>query len=212
MAEDPRARRRDGVTIAPGRSPGKAWLALAGAAAVAGLALFVLFRSPAPPDRAAARETAVAAAPADRAPDPPLAANAPERPGSSVRLRERAHLDEPAAAREGTGRSGDDAGTGATTPTGIALFPPRGSDPVRVGLVVPDGFELPEGFARHYQVTDDGQELPPILIVHPDYELLDAHGRPVPRPEGGVVPPELAPAGMPIHELVVPEPPDESGP
>ena len=65
---------------------------------------------------------------------------------------------------------------------------------------------------RHYQVTDDGQELPPILVVHPDYELLDVQGKAVPRPEGGVVPPELAPPGMPIETLVVPEPTGESGP
>jgi hypothetical protein len=97
-------------------------------------------------------------------------------------------------------------------PSGIGLFPPRGTDPVRVGIVVPDDFELPEGFVRHYQVTDDGQELAPILLVHPDYELLDAAGNPVARPEGGVVPPELAPPGMPIEIVELPEPLDESAP
>jgi hypothetical protein len=101
---------------------------------------------------------------------------------------------------------------GPLVPSGIGLFPPPGTDPVRVGIVVPEDFELPEGFVRHYQVTDDGQELEPILLVHPDYELLDAQGNPLPRPEGGVVPPELAPEGMPIETVVVPEPRDESAP
>ena len=58
-------------------------------------------------------------------------------------------------------------------PSGIGLFPPPGTDPIKVGIVVPDDFELPEGYLRHYQVTDDGQELEPILLFHPDYELLD---------------------------------------
>ena len=215
MAKDPRAR-SDGVTIAPGRSPGKAWLALAGASAVAGVALFALFRAPAPaPDPRAAQPPDVASAP----PAPPLAMPAPQIPGapgesdrasSPSRAQDEAVPDDPepsdatASDVEGDPRE--------RTPSGIALFPPRGTDPVRTGVVVPDSFDLPEGFMRHYQVTDDGQELPPILVVHPDFELLDAQGQPVDRPEGGVVPPELAPPGLPIETLVVPEPTDESGP
>jgi hypothetical protein len=214
MAEDPRAR-SDGVTIAPGHRPGKARLALAGAAAIAALAVFALFRTPAPAsDPQPAQLPAVASAPPELGLADsrlPPAHPAPERSARPAPARdEAAPVDEPAPQREATS-GGDEIGD-ARTPSGIALFPPRGSDPVRVGLVVPDDFELPEGFVRHYQVTDDGQELPPILVVHPDYELLDAQGNPVPRPEGGVVPPELAPPGMPIETLVVPEPPDESGP
>ena len=213
MAEDPRAR-SDGVTIAPGRSPGKAWLALAGAVVVAGTALFALFRTPATAvDPTAPQARVEASAP----PAPPRAEPAPPAPAAfevAERARPPAHEDSPVGAppppRATAG--GADETERERTPSGIALFPPRGSEPVRVGLVVPDGFELPEGFMRHYQVTDDGQELPPILVVHPDYELLDAQGQPVPRPEGGVVPPDLAPPGLPIETLVVPDPPAESGP
>jgi hypothetical protein len=86
---------------------------------------------------------------------------------------------------------------------GIAAFGLPGTDPPKPGLIVPEGFELPEGYVRHYQTTDDGERLPAILMVHPDYELRDAQGRPVPT-EDGVVPPELAPPGLPIEILEVP--------
>ena len=91
-------------------------------------------------------------------------------------------------------------------PSGIGLFPPPGTDPIKLGIVVPDDFELPEGYLRHYQVTDDGQELEPILLFHPDYELLDDAGNPIPLPPDRVVPPELAPPGLPIRTLEVPAP------
>jgi hypothetical protein len=87
---------------------------------------------------------------------------------------------------------------------GIAAFGLPGTNPPKPGVIVPDGFELPEGFVRHYQTTDDGQQLAPILMVHPDYELVDATGKPVTTPDG-VVPPELVPPGMPIQMLEVPE-------
>jgi len=87
---------------------------------------------------------------------------------------------------------------------GIAAFPPPGSDPPRSGIIVPDDFALPEGYLRHHQSTDDGKPLPPILLVHPDYELIDDQGNAVPTPEGRVVPPELAPPGLPIRLLEVP--------
>ncbi len=93
---------------------------------------------------------------------------------------------------------------------GIAAFPLPGTVPLKAGVLVPEGFELPEGYVRHYQVTDDGQRLPAILMVHPDYELVGADGKPVAAP-GGVVPPELAPPGMPIEMLEVPEQPGASG-
>jgi hypothetical protein len=87
---------------------------------------------------------------------------------------------------------------------GIAAFNPPGTKPLKPGVIVPEGYELPEGFVRHYQTTDDGQQLPPILMVHPDYELVDANGKPVTTPDG-VVPAELVPPGMPIQMLEVPE-------
>ena len=88
---------------------------------------------------------------------------------------------------------------------GIAVFPLPGTEPIKRGLLVPEDFELPEGYVRHYQATDDGQRLPAILMFHPDYEFVDERGEPVPLPENRVVPPEMAPPGLPIQMLVVPE-------
>jgi hypothetical protein len=90
---------------------------------------------------------------------------------------------------------------------GIAAFPPPGTKPVKRGIVVPDDFVLPEGYVRHYQTTDDGQQLPPVLMFHPDYEGVDEHGKPVPLPEDRIVPPEMAPPGLPFRILDLPEPP-----
>ena len=87
---------------------------------------------------------------------------------------------------------------------GIAAFGLPGTDPVKPGIIVPEDFALPEGFVRHYQVTDDGTRLPAILMVHPDYELVDAGGARV-EVADRIVPPELAPAGLPIHMLEVPQ-------
>jgi len=93
---------------------------------------------------------------------------------------------------------------GATT--GIAAFEPPGTDPPKAGIVVPDDFPLPEGYVRHYQADDDGNQLPPILMFHPDYEFVDETGTPVALPDSGVVPPELAPHGLAIRMLDVPPP------
>ena len=79
---------------------------------------------------------------------------------------------------------------------GIAAFPPPGTKPIKRGVVVPDDYELPEGYVRHYQTTDDGRPLPPILMYHPDFAGVDADGNPLVVPEDRIVPPELAPAGM----------------
>lgn len=87
---------------------------------------------------------------------------------------------------------------------GIAAFGVPGTEPPKPGVIVPEGFELPEGFVRHYQNTDDGQQLQAILMVHPDYDLLDAAGNPVATPDG-IVPPELVPPGLPLEILEVPE-------
>jgi hypothetical protein len=87
---------------------------------------------------------------------------------------------------------------------GIAVFPPPGTEPLRRGLVVPDDFELPQGYVRHYQTTDDGERLPPILMFHPDYRPVGEDGSPIPLPADRVVPPELAPPGFPIAPLVHP--------
>lgn len=89
-------------------------------------------------------------------------------------------------------------------PKGIHAYPPPGTSPRLFGLVVPDGFELPKGYARHFQVTDDGQEVDPILVFAPDFEALDDEGRPIAIPENRVVPPRLAPPGLPIRIVEFP--------
>ena len=91
-------------------------------------------------------------------------------------------------------------------PTGIALFPPPGTKRIKRGIIVPEGFELPPGYVRHYQATDDGQRLPAILMFHPDFTPKRPDGQPIPVPPDRIVPPELAPRGMPIQVLT---PPDE---
>lgn len=89
--------------------------------------------------------------------------------------------------------------------TGVALFPPPGTKPIKRGLLVPEDFELPSGYVRHYQATDDGQRVPAILMFHPDYHPVDEHGEPIALPEDRVVPPDMAPAGMPIEVLELPD-------
>lgn len=89
--------------------------------------------------------------------------------------------------------------------TGIGAFNPPGTSPLLKGLVVPEDFELPEGFVRHHQVTDEGEPLEPILMFSPDIEFYEAAGN-VPIPEDRIVTPELAPPGMPIREIQLPKP------
>ncbi len=91
-----------------------------------------------------------------------------------------------------------------TGPTGIQLYKP-GTKPLKRGIVVPEGFELPPGYMRHYQSTDNGEPVAAILMFHPDYKPTDESGQPIPLPENRVVPEELAPPGMPIELLKLPE-------
>jgi len=93
----------------------------------------------------------------------------------------------------------------AHDPTGIALFPPPGTKPIKQGIVVPDDVELPPGYVRHYQTMDNGRQLPPILMFHPDYHPVDERGEPMALPEDRIVPPEMAPPGMPAEMLEVPD-------
>lgn len=95
--------------------------------------------------------------------------------------------------------------------SGIKLFPAMGTKPTKIGIVVPDDFELPEGYVRHFQASADGELLPAILLFHPDYEWVDDAGEPIPLPPDRVVPPELAPPGMPIEMLEVPSAQREPG-
>jgi len=90
--------------------------------------------------------------------------------------------------------------------TGLGAFSPPGTRPPRVGLAVPEDFVLPQGYVRHYQATDDGQRIEPILMFSPDHQILDAANRPIEVPKDGIVPPELAPPGFPIRRIVIPAP------
>lgn len=90
---------------------------------------------------------------------------------------------------------------------GINLYRP-GTDPLKQGIIVPEDFELPPGYVRHYQSTDNGERIKPILMFHPDYKPVDSNGQSVELPSNLVVPPELAPTGMPIEILELPEGPE----
>ena len=96
--------------------------------------------------------------------------------------------------------------------TGIAAFEPPGTDPPKSGIIVPDDFPLPDGYVRHYQADDDGNQLPAILMFHPDFEFVDESGAPVALPDDRVVPAELAPSGLSIRMLDLPKPPSRPAP
>jgi hypothetical protein len=96
--------------------------------------------------------------------------------------------------------------------TGLGAFNPPGTSPPLVGLAVPEDFPLPEGYVRHYQATDDGQRIEPILMFSPDFEFLDANGKPIPIPANRVVPPEYAPRGLPVRRIEIPPARDGRGP
>ena len=83
---------------------------------------------------------------------------------------------------------------------GLGAFSPPGTRPPLVGLAVPEDFALPEGYVRHYQATDDGQRIEPILMFSPDVRW------PFAIPADRVVPPELAPPGLPIRRIEIPAP------
>lgn len=104
-----------------------------------------------------------------------------------------------------------DARQGAA-PARNAPLPRPGAKPVMRGLIVPDDFPLPPGYLRHYQATPDGEPLPPILMFHPDYQPVDASGRPVTMPDDFIVPPEMAPPGMPLRMLEPPPANRDSAP
>jgi hypothetical protein len=92
--------------------------------------------------------------------------------------------------------------------TGLGAFSPPGTRPPLIGLAVPEDFVLPEGYVRHYQATDDGQRIEAILRFSPDFQWVDSAGQAIPLPPDRVVPPQLAPPGLPIRRIVVPAPID----
>ena len=95
--------------------------------------------------------------------------------------------------------------------TGVAAFSPPGTRPPLVGLAVPEDFPLPDGYVRHHQATDDGQRIEAILMFSPDRQFVDAAGRPIAVPKDRVVPPELAPPGLPVRRIVIPAPIEPAG-
>lgn len=88
--------------------------------------------------------------------------------------------------------------------TGLGAFNPPGTSPPLLGLAVPEGYKLPEGYVRHHQVTDEGVAIEPILMFAPDFTLYDRQGRPIQMPADRVVPPALAPPGMPLRQIRIP--------
>ncbi|XLZ71306.1 hypothetical protein ABT364_04890 [Massilia sp. SR12] len=95
--------------------------------------------------------------------------------------------------------------------TGLGAFNPPGTSPPLVGLAVPKDFPLPEGYVRHHQVTDDGQVIEPILMFAPGFQLYDGARQAIAMPPDRVVPPELAPPGLPLRRIVIPPPVESSG-
>lgn len=94
---------------------------------------------------------------------------------------------------------------------GLGAFNPPGTSPPLVGIAVPEDYPLPEGYVRHHQTTDDGQDIEAILMFSPDYQFFDAAGRPIQVPANRVVPPEWAPPGLPIRQVRIPPPQAGSG-
>lgn len=149
------------------------------------------------PRRPAVIRPARPTAPSEEEPSPVATPRPESAPGTRA-------AGTPASQRAASAPAPEDGETGEV-PSGLGLFPAPGTNPPKSGMVVPDDFELPPGYMRHHQFTDDGKPLPAILMFHPDAEVFDREGNPIPRPEDGVVPPELVPDGMPLERLEVPE-------
>ncbi|WP_229218163.1 hypothetical protein [Rugamonas apoptosis] len=96
--------------------------------------------------------------------------------------------------------------------SGLGAFSPPGTRPPLVGLAVPEDFDLPKGYVRHHQVTDDGQTIEAILMFAPDFQLVDASNQPVAMPKDRIVPPELAPPGLPHRRITIPAPREPARP
>ncbi|HEU4407028.1 MAG TPA: hypothetical protein VFS43_17300 [Polyangiaceae bacterium] len=190
---------RDGVVrVGPGaggEGRRRLWPLLLALPALAGLLVLAAGgRDRRPPAPAAPTPAARAA----EAPEAPPAAR--REPGPAVTTA-RAPDDD---AEPDAGAPPDEPPAGPPPREGIHAFPPPGTKRIKAGLVVPEGFELPPGYMRHYQATDKGEMLQAILMFHPDYQPVDASGRPVPLPPDRVVPPELAPPGLALETLAVP--------
>ena len=190
---------KDGVThVAPARSSSGVGLWLVGGALVftalcVGLSVWLLSA-----DVEVEEQPFVEATPAP-VPQPPMVAEAPVR-----RPRPAAPVATPPPVEEDTAVPPPEPEPPYTGPTGTQLYRP-GTKPLKRGIVVPEDFELPPGYVRHYQSTDDGDRVAAILMFHPDYAPTDESGQPIELPENRVVPAEMAPPGMPIQMLQLPE-------
>jgi len=222
MASQPEALRRDGVRVVRTSATRRViWLTVLGmgvvvlAVVAALLGLRVSGRNPiaeaprpptdvaaaAPPDASRFVVPPPAPEPVTRA-TPPAAQPARAVPRPAAGGAPPAKEDEPFTIGDPNERSG------------LRVFPPMGTKPIKRGIIVPDDFELPPGYVRHFQSTDDGQRLPAILMFSPDYEWVDAQGHPLALPPDRIVPPEMAPPGIPIKMLepAAPKAPPDGGP
>lgn len=182
----------DGVTRiqkTTGQGSWLIWLALGFTAGCVALCVWLLRpgdpEPPPPPEVPVRTRPPAPSAPPPRAAPAPLAAAEPPPP-------------------EPTPPAEEDAGVPSE---GVHLYRP-GTKPLKQGLLVPEDFELPPGYVRHYQSTDDGQPVKAILMFHPDYKPTDSSGNPVELPSNRVVPLELAPPDMPLEVLELPEGPE----
>jgi len=210
---------RDGVRTQRSGVRTSVWL-LAAALAIIGMVLFVIVRPAVQPlvlqpteqtAKLAAATPAwhpamVTPIPQKVAPPAPIEASRPVRPKSAPQAQQVAQAALPPGAvpdYDATPEAAPEADSDehGDEPSGIDVFPPRGAKAIKYGIIVPDDFELPPGYVRHYQATDDGYQLPPVLMFDENYQPVDAHGRPIPLPADRVVPPELAPPGMPVQVL-----------
>jgi len=96
--------------------------------------------------------------------------------------------------------------------SGLGAFSPPGTSPAMIGLAVPENYVLPEGYVRHFQATDDGQRIEPILMYSPDFNFFDSSGQQIAIPPDRVVPANMAPPGLAIRLITIPEPLEPTGP
>jgi len=197
-------------------------VAAAMVAVATALAIVLIRRAPMPPPQPAGETGPLSMAPAE--PAPPPAAHEPRAPADPqaapvVRAVDKLRARRRAAAAAEAGKQPEiDAREvieylrARGDHTGIAAFEPPGTDPPKSGIIVPDDFPLPDGYVRHHQADDDGNQLPAILMFHPDFEFVDESGAPVALPEDRVVPAELAPSGLPVRMLDLPKAPSRPAP
>jgi hypothetical protein len=187
MASEPdRGIERDGVTITYTGAARAVGVVLACALVLLGAAAWVILRSSA---RRAAEQASAPPSPVAPAPPAKKLAEAPVAKPTPVETHPPLAAPSAPPAEEEQPYTLLKPGEHA----GLDVFPPPGTKPVKRGIIVPDDFELPPGYVRHYQTTDDGRRLPPILMFHPDYAGAV--------PEDRIVPADMAPPGLPVEML-----------